>query len=68
MLLPCEEGEERLEVYPHFPEFLWGSSEEEHHISDLISLLVLLLAPPPHLEEGTQTEGESDYHPASTQT
>ena len=67
VLLPCEEGEERLEMYPHLPEILWESSEEEHCLSDLISLLVPMSAPPPHLEEGNQTEGGSDCHAASAQ-
>ena len=67
VLLPCGEGKERLETYPHLPEILWEGSEEEHHLSDPISLLVPMLAPPLHLEEGTQTEGESDCHPTSTQ-
>ena len=49
---------------PHLPEILWESSEEEHCLSDPISLSVPMSAPPPHLEEGTQTEGGSGYHPA----
>ena len=57
VLLPHEEGEERLETYPHFPEILWESSEEEHSLSNLIALLVPTSAPPPCLEEGTQMEG-----------
>ena len=64
MLLPCEVGEERLEMYPHLSEILWESLEEEHHLSDLISLLVPMSAPPPHLEEEIQMEGGSGYHPA----
>ena len=67
VLLPHEVGEERLETYPHLPEFLWDSLDEEHHLSDPISLSVPP-APPPPLEEGTQTEGRLDSHPASTQT
>ena len=30
LLLPCEEGDDRLEMYPHLPEILWESSAEEH--------------------------------------
>ena len=67
MLLPHQKGEERLEMYLHLPEILWESSEEECHLPDPISLSVPTLAPPPCLEEGTQTEEESDCHPASTQ-
>ena len=65
VLLP-HGGKERLETYPHFPEILWEGSEEEHCLSDLISLVVPISAPPPHLE-GTQMEGGSGYHPASAQ-
>ena len=39
-LLPCEEGEERLDTYPHLPEILWVSSEEDHNLSNPISLSV----------------------------
>ena len=66
MLLPHQEREERLEMYPHLPEILLESSEEENHLSDPISLSVPMSGPPPHLEEGTPMEGESAYHPAST--
>ena len=62
VLLPHEEGEEGLDKYPHFPEILWKSAEEEHCLSNLISLLVPTLAPPTHLEEGTQTEGGSGFY------
>ena len=68
VLLPHEVGEERLETYPHLPEILWVSSDEEQCLSYLISLPVPTLAPPPHLEECTQTEGWLGCHPASTQT
>ena len=67
VLLPCEEGEERMEMYPHLPEILWEGSEEGHHPSNPISLSVPTSTPPPHLEEGTQMEGGPGYHPASTQ-
>ena len=43
VLLPHEVGEEGYETYPHLPEFLWDGSEEEHHLSNPISLSV----PPP---------------------
>ena len=68
VLLQCEVGEEGLKTYPNLPEFLWDSSEEEHCLSDPISLSILLLAPALPLEVCTQTEGEFDSHPASTQT
>ena len=32
VLLPCKEGEERLETYPYLPETLWEGSEEEYQI------------------------------------
>ena len=66
VLLSQEVGEEGLETYPCLPAFLWDGSEEEHHLSDLITLSVPLLTPPPQLEESTQTEGGWDCHPAST--
>ena len=68
VLLPHEEGRERLETYPHLPEILWESSEEEHCLSDLISLSFPTLATPSCLQESTKKEGGLGYHPASTQT
>ena len=68
VLLPCEEGEERLQTYPHLLEILWESSKEDHYLSNLISLSVPTSAPPSHQEEGTQTKRGSDHHPTSTQT
>ena len=38
VLLPCKVGEEGLETYPCFPEFLWDGSEEKHCLSDPISI------------------------------
>ena len=67
-MLTHKVGEEGLETYPHLPEFLWDSSDEEHHLSDPITLSVTWPAPPLQLEEVTQTKGGSDCHPASTQT
>ena len=32
VLLPHEVGEEELKTYPHLQEFLWDSSDEEHHL------------------------------------
>ena len=64
VVLPQEEGEVGLKVFPQFQEDLWQSSEEEHHLSDPISLSILLLAPQPHQEEGTQMEGGSGFHQA----
>ena len=64
LLLPCEEGKERLEIFPHLPEILWGVQRR--------NTIFLIQSPcqSPHqllCLEGTQTEGGSDYHPASTQ-
>ena len=53
---------------PHLPEILWEGSEEEHHLSNLISLSVPLPAPSLHLEECTQTEEGLGCHHAGTQT
>ena len=55
VLLPHKMGEECLKTYPHLPEFLWDRSEEEHHLSDSISLSIPLPAPVLLLEECTQT-------------
>ena len=52
-----------LKGFPHFQEALWQSSEEEHHLSNLISLLVPSLALHPHQEEGSQKEGVLGFHP-----
>ena len=53
-----------LKVFPYFQEALWQSSEEEHHLSDPMSLSVPSLVSPPHQEEGTQMEEGSGFHPA----
>ena len=58
MLLPHEEGEARFKVYPHTREVLWKSSEEEHCLSDPVSLSIHSPALLPHLEEGTQAGEE----------
>ena len=64
VVLPHEEGEVGLKVYP-IPERFYGkASEEEHCLSDLISLLIPSSALLPHQEQGTQMEEELDYHPA----
>ena len=68
VLLPSKVGEEGLETYHHLSEFLWDGLLEEHYLSDPISLSFPLPTPPPQLEEGTQTEGGPDCHPASIQT
>ena len=65
--LPHKVGEEGLETNPYLPEFLRDDSEEEHCLSDPISLSVPLPTPPPQLEEGTQMGGGSGCHPSSTQ-
>ena len=64
VVLPQEEGEMGLKVFPHFQEALWQRSEKEHHLSEPISLLVPLSAPHPHQEEGTQMERVSVFYPA----
>ena len=64
VLVPHEVGEEGLETYPHLPEFLWDSSDEEHCISNMIPMSTPLLS----LEDCTQTKGGLDSHPASNQT
>ena len=64
MILPHEEVEVGLKMYPHSQEVLWESSEEEYHLSDLVLLLVPSSALHPHLEEGTQMEGGLGFHPA----
>ena len=51
VVLPQEEGEIWLKVFLHFWEALWQSSEEEHHLSNPISLSVPSLAFHPHWEE-----------------
>ena len=58
MVLPHEEGEMGLKVFPNFQEALWQSSEEEHNLSNPLSLSV----PYPYQEEGTQTEGGLGCH------
>ena len=63
VVLPWEEGEEGLKVYPFFPKTLWKSSKEEHCLSDPILLLVPL-SPPTHQEESSQTKEGSGIHPA----
>ena len=55
-------------MYPHLPEFLWDSSEEEHHFSGPTTLSIPLPAPALLLEVCTQTEGGLDSHSACTQT
>ena len=64
VVLPPEEEEMGLKVFHYFWEALWQSSEEEHHLSDLILLLVPSLAPHPCQEEGIQKEGGLGLHPA----
>ena len=62
-LLPCEEGEVGLKLYPFSWELLWKSSKEEHCLSDPVLLSIPLLALHPHLEESTQTGGGLGLHP-----
>ena len=64
VILPHEEGQLGFKVYPYSQEVLWESSEEEHHLSDLVLLSISSLALHPHLEEGTQTEGGFGFHQA----
>ena len=54
-------------MYPHLPEFLWDSLEEDHHLSGPISLSIPLPAPASLLEVCTQTKGGLDSLPACTQ-
>ena len=49
-LLPFSESEV-LKTYPHLHNFLWDRSEEEHHLSNPISLSNPLPAPALLLEE-----------------
>ena len=67
VLLPIEVGGEGLKMGPHLPEFLWGSSEEDCHLSDPIILSIPLPAPALLLEMCSQTEGGIDIHPACIQ-
>ena len=64
VVLPWEEGEVGLNIFPYFQEALWQSSEKEHHLSDPILLSAPLSASPPHQEEGTQTEEGLGFYPA----
>ena len=64
VLLPHKGGEIGIKVYPYTWEVLWESSEEEHHLSNPMSLLIPSSTLLPHLEEGTQTGKESGYNPA----
>ena len=57
-------GEVGWKVNLHSLEVLWKSSEEEHHLSDPISLSIPLSALHPCLEEGTQMVGGLGFHPA----
>ena len=63
VLLPHKVGEEGLKTYPNLPEFLWDRSEEEHHLSNPISLSIPLLTLASLLEECIQTEGGLDSIP-----
>ena len=64
VVLPQEEGEVGLKVFPHSWEVLWQSSGEKYHLSDLVLLSVCSSVLLSHQEEGTQMEKESDCHPA----
>ena len=46
MVLPWEEGDIGLKVFPYFQEAPWQNSEEEHCVPNLILLLVPSSAPP----------------------
>ena len=63
VVLPQEEVEVGLKVFPLFQEALWQSSEEEHCLSDAIPLLIPSSALHPHQQEDTQMEGESGFYP-----
>ena len=64
VVLPHEEGVAGLKVFSHSLKILWQSSEEEHHLPDLVWLSVPSFALLPCQEEGAKTEKESGYHPA----
>ena len=51
-------------MYSHLPEILWEGFRGGTLLSDPIFFSVPTSAPPPHLEEDTQMDGGSDYHPA----
>ena len=51
VLLPNEVEEEGLKTYPILPEFLCKRSEEEHNVSNPISLSIPLPAPAPRPRE-----------------
>ena len=53
-----------LKVFSQFQEVLWPSSEEEHCLSNPISLLVPLSALQLCQEEGTQMERGLGFHSA----
>ena len=67
VVLPHDEGEVGLKVYPHSQEVLWKSSEEEHCLSDPVLLSIPLSTLLPHQEQGTQMEEQLGYHPALQQ-
>ena len=66
VVLPQEEGEVGLKVFPHSWEVPWQNSEEEHHFSDPVLLLVPSSTLLPHQEKGTQAEKESGFHQPSS--
>ena len=64
VVLPWEEGQEGLKVYPFFQETLLKSSEEDHGLSDPILLLVPS-SPPSLLRRGLPDWGRT-WHPPSS--
>ena len=68
VLLPSKVEKEGLKMYPHFSEFLWDMSEEDHHLSNPMSLSIPLPAPALILEVCTHTKGGLYSHSACTKT
>ena len=64
VILPFEKDDKELKVYPFFPEAFWESSEEDHHLSDLVLVSVPPSSFPPHQEESSQTEEGPSLIPA----
>ena len=62
--LASRRGRDGIESVSPFLRGSWQSSEEEHCLSDPISLLVPSLAPHPHQEEGVQMEEGLGFNPA----
>ena len=64
VVLPCEEEDGELKIYPFLQEALWESSEEEHHLLEPTLLSVPLSL---HQEENSQTKEVPSLSLALTQ-